>query len=81
MSDNYMASFFDKLEAERCGMSGVKLTQDAILDIRRDAERSCVGASVGDTLRLLDERDALRAEVERLQSENKQLKTLLNGVK
>lgn len=89
-------------------MSGVKLTQEARLDIRRDAERSCVGASVGDTLRLLDdydalaqrcrdwelnhallrdelenermavaafrkERDALRAEVERLQSEMEDL--------
>lgn len=40
-------------------MSGVKLTQEARLDIRRDAERSCVGASVGDTLRLLDDYDAL----------------------
>lgn len=61
-------------------MSRVKLTQEARLDIRRDAERSCVGASVGDTLRLLDDYDALAQRYRDLEVENTNLKTRLTGM-
>lgn len=45
----------------------VKLSAAARADIRRGAERNCEGATVGDTLRLLSDYDALHAEAEALQ--------------
>ena len=47
----------------------VKLSPGARADIRRDAERNCEGATVADTLRLLDDYDALQCQVNELTSQ------------
>ncbi|MEE4461055.1 hypothetical protein V2S84_02710 [Azotobacter chroococcum] len=52
-------------------MVDLRLSNCARADIRRDAERNAEGATVGDTLRLLDDCEALIAENERLRDDVK----------
>lgn len=47
----------------------VKLSAGSRADIRRDAERNCEGATVADTLRLLDDYDAMAQRCWELEAE------------
>lgn len=46
----------------------MKLSESDLLEIRRDAELNCVGASVGDTLRLLDAIATLSIEIKHMRT-------------